>query len=203
MCQIWVYSHLLWFAVCTIVSWAIWIFHGSSPRTGLFLVLLPNHLSEVWRLEKNAICSVAIFSADARRSIAETAETNGNGGVFIFKKCIWKKKKRLNRSVCWELKLLPSRATLASSMNAPICTQTSALSALWLDKKLQLDWIIHDTKMDYQTDLCPGHSVCLPLICCQILGLPLTKRLSENYLDFMFQQLKKVDYQDRDASRLQ
>lgn len=72
-------------------------FHASSPWTGLCPAaqsfLFSNEVdgvSEVWRSEKNAICCVAIFTADVSRLIPETAGTNGNGGVFILKKCIWK-----------------------------------------------------------------------------------------------------------------
>lgn len=73
------------------------IFHASSPWTGLSLVLPPNHFYFPIKLMEylkfggqRKIQYVAFFTADARRSIPETAETNGNGAVFILKKCIWK-----------------------------------------------------------------------------------------------------------------
>lgn len=48
-------------------------------------------------------------------------------GVYLFSRNVFEK--HLNRSVCCELKLLPSGATLASSIKTSICTQTSALFA--------------------------------------------------------------------------
>lgn len=65
-------------------------FHASSPWTGpcpaAQSFLFSNKAdgkSEVWRSEKNAICCVAIFTADVSWSIPDTAVTN-QMGVYLF-----------------------------------------------------------------------------------------------------------------------
>lgn len=149
MCHIisWVYSHLM---ICClhILSWAIWSsaqterefnsvsFHGSSQRTGLSLVLLPNHfyfpikLMEYLKFggQKKMQYVALPFLLQTQHGQLLKRLKQMEMGVYLFSRNVLEKK-HLNRSVCWKLKLLPSRATLASSTNASICTQTSALSA--------------------------------------------------------------------------
>lgn len=88
-------------------------------------------VSEVWRSEKNAICRFATFIAEGRRPIPETVGINGDGGVFIFWKCVWK---HLNRSV-W--------AGAVTQWGGP-ASQTSAHSSTLF---ALLGWIIHDSKI--------------------------------------------------------
>lgn len=113
-------------------------FHARSPRTGLFLVLplifyFPIKLMEYLKfggLRKMQYFALPFYlqskvkKKDSRfLKLLEQMQT----GVYLFSRNVFEK--HLNRSVCCELKLLPSGATLASSIKTSICTQTSALFA--------------------------------------------------------------------------
>lgn len=147
MCHIWVCFHFLWFALFTIQSWASLSsaqverefnsvgFHASSPWTGLSLVLLPNHfyfpikLMEYLKFggqRKMQYVALPFLLQTQDGQFLKPLEQMETG-VCLFSRNAFEK--HLNRSVCCELKLLPNGATLAFSMEASACTQTSALSA--------------------------------------------------------------------------